>query len=494
MGPMPMTTVSSRASAAPALGGIALVAVAAVAVRLVLFLGVPLYEDEAYYWLWSRHPAFGYFDHPPMVAWVIAASSPLVPGELGVRLGFLVCSGLVVVLTALIAREMSPAPAAPVIAAVLVASAPMHVLVGGLALPDSPTALAYAALCWLACRARGRRFILVGLAWGLALLGKYPAYFLVPGILVLVAWDRSFREELRTPWPWLGGLTALLVFLPNLWWNAHHGFITFTFGVHRAFDGHAGAVRLLEFAGLLVIGAGPVAALAGVPALVRGASTPVRRVAAATLAPLACFAISATLRGIEPNWLVFLYPPLCAAGGAALAALAPRRRTALLAAWVALVALATAVTARELRDPRWLSVTRPPLRRILAGPEVAAGVQQALGSRAEAFVIPSRYQLAAYLAFYGGWRRFGPSFARPSQLDLWDEKPAPGEPVVVVAFDHLPPDLEARLGVVGKTVDTVVDVDWRGRPLYRVAVARFAGQRAGGAGPTGQTREARPAQ
>ena len=45
---------------------------------LILLRGVmagllPLSADEAYYWLWSKHLAAGYFDHPPMIAWLIHA-------------------------------------------------------------------------------------------------------------------------------------------------------------------------------------------------------------------------------------------------------------------------------------------------------------------------------------------------------------------------------------------------------------------------------------
>lgn len=46
----------------------------------------PLVDDEAYYWMWSRHLAWGYFDHPPMIALWIYLGSHVLPGELGVRL------------------------------------------------------------------------------------------------------------------------------------------------------------------------------------------------------------------------------------------------------------------------------------------------------------------------------------------------------------------------------------------------------------------------
>ena len=64
-----------------------LIALALVALRLVAAAFTPLTFDEAYYWMWSKHLAGGYYDHPPMVALVIRAGT-LIAGdtELGVRL------------------------------------------------------------------------------------------------------------------------------------------------------------------------------------------------------------------------------------------------------------------------------------------------------------------------------------------------------------------------------------------------------------------------
>src|SRR5262249_27935614 len=46
-----------------------------------------LVPDEAYYWVWSRHLALSYFDHPPMVAYLIRASTAILGDtELAVRL------------------------------------------------------------------------------------------------------------------------------------------------------------------------------------------------------------------------------------------------------------------------------------------------------------------------------------------------------------------------------------------------------------------------
>src|SRR5919204_6114995 len=60
---------------------------ALLALRLVAAAWTPLTFDEAYYWMWSKHLAGGYYDHPPMVAFVIRAGTMIAGDtELGVRL------------------------------------------------------------------------------------------------------------------------------------------------------------------------------------------------------------------------------------------------------------------------------------------------------------------------------------------------------------------------------------------------------------------------
>ena len=66
-------------------GWIAILAL--VALRLIAAAYTPITFDEAYYWMWSKHLAGGYYDHPPMVAVVIRLGT-LIAGdtEFGVRL------------------------------------------------------------------------------------------------------------------------------------------------------------------------------------------------------------------------------------------------------------------------------------------------------------------------------------------------------------------------------------------------------------------------
>ena len=407
--------------------------------RFLLFRGLDLYADEAYYWMWSRRLDLGYFDHPPVVAWLIRASSAFLPGEPGVRILFVACGALAVVFAGLIARELSDDPRVPAVAAVLAATSPMLMLTGGLALPDAPVEAAYAGATWLVARARGRGWIAAGVAVGLALLSKYTAALLAPALLLLVLLDRDLRDELRTPWPWLGGAVALLVFLPNLLWNASHGWMAILFQVRHGTGSGASLRSFAEFLGGLLGGAGAVALPLGLWRLLRGRDSFTVRLAAATIVPIAVTFVSALRGPVEANWAALVYPALCGAAAAQLVRLRPAWSQGLLAFTVGLGMVFAVGFGLEVRNPTLIPPGSEVVRRFRGWPEYAARARAAAGLAcgavgdppgcrpADPFVYPSSYQEAAALAFYAGWTRFGPASERPSQLDLWNDEPRPGE-------------------------------------------------------------------
>jgi len=497
------------------------VALAAAAVRVALVWGLDLYADEAYYWTWSLRPATGYFDHPPMVAWLIAISSAVIPGEAGVRILFVACGGLAVVFAALVARELSDDRRAPLGAALLAAAAPLLTLTGALALPDAPVEAAYAASTWLLARARGRRWLWAGVAVGLALLSKHTAALLAPALLLLVAWDRELRRELATPWPWAGAAVAVAVFLPNLWWNATHGWVTIAFQLRHGFGGTPSWRTFLEYVGGQLGGPGPVllplatwflvrasrsSADAGTPgaagrpeagaAAARPPSGPVpradpsarvsaaRRVAVATLFPFAVTTLSALRGPVEANWAAFAYPGLAGAAGAALSALRPGLARGLLAGSVALGVAAASVFAYEVRHPTFAPVDSPLVARFRGWREFATRARDAVDracasvgnppgcDAADPFVFTDGYQEAAALAYYAGWRRFGRALARPSQLDLWGATPPPGSPFVTLAVGPVP-DTSGWFRAEGRGPTRPFEVRLKGQRMHRAEVTAY---------------------
>ncbi|GEJ58719.1 ArnT family glycosyltransferase [Anaeromyxobacter diazotrophicus] len=461
-------------------------ALGALAARALAFAPTELYSDEAYYWLWSLRPAPGYFDHPPLVAWLIAASSPLLPGELGVRLPFLVAGAATVVFAALLAGELSEDRRAPLLAALLAATQPMMSLLGGLALPDAPAAAAYTAALWLFARARRWRWLAAGAAVGLALLAKYTAALLAPALLLLVLWDRELRRDLRQAWPWLAALLAVAIFAPCLAWNARHDFVSIAFQLGHGFGAGATPRSVLEFALGQLAGAGPVPLVLGGLALLRARTSAARRVAVAVLLPLAVCAAAALRGRVEANWPALVYPALAAAAGAALAPARPLARGALVGGSVALGVALLALFGAEQAHPQLLAGTpaverfhgwralADEARRLAAGPCAALGCPEG-----QPFLFTTNYQYAAELAFYGGFRRLGPAVERRSQLDLWDDRPAPGEPFLYVGLDGVSPAFRAAFGGAGEQPTQRASIALAGvhlRDLTVTPFARFGGE------------------
>jgi hypothetical protein len=339
-----------------------------------------------------------------------------------------------------VARELSEDPRAPVVAALLAGTAPILTLTGALALPDAPVEAAYAASTWLVARARGRRWIWAGVAVGLALLSKYTAAALAPALVLLVAWDRELREELRTPWPWLGGLVAVAIFLPNLAWNARHGWISIVVQLRHGFGSRANLQTVLQYLGGLLGGPGPVVVPLALWRLARVRTSAGKRIAAATLLPLAVTLASATRGPVEANWGALVYPALAGAAAAALLDLRPVVGRWLLWGSVGLGLAAAAFFASQSRHPTLVAVDTPLVERFRGwreyGARARAAAEEACGrigrppgcDGRDPFVFPGSYQDAGQLAYYAGWTRLGPASERPSQLDLWNDRPAPGQP------------------------------------------------------------------
>src|SRR5499427_7184535 len=207
--------------------------------RLIAAVWTPLTFDEAYYWIWSKHLAGGYYDHPPMVALVIRAGTMIAGDtELGVRL-----------VSILLALPMSFAvyrTAAILFGGVRVAATAaillnvtLMVAVGTLIVtPDAPLLVASSFVLFFLAKVletgRGAWWLAVGAAAGCALLSKYTAMFFGLAIVVWLVAVPKLRHWLWSPWLWLGGLVALALFSPVILWNADHQWVSFVKQLGRA--------------------------------------------------------------------------------------------------------------------------------------------------------------------------------------------------------------------------------------------------------------------
>lgn len=212
-----------------------------VVIRLV-FIGIlDLLPEEAYYWNYAKHLDIGYLDHSPMVAWLIYISeSVLGKSEFAVRLpAFLGWFVFAFFMYRFAENTIGKGIGKPVL--LLLVALPIYMSVGFLMTPDAPFYICWAGtLFFLEKAIFGNRlyaWYMGGVCLGLGLLSKYTMGLIVPAAFVFLLVDKKSRYWLLKPQPYLALLIGLVLFLPVLYWNAQHDWISFVFQGPRRWSG-----------------------------------------------------------------------------------------------------------------------------------------------------------------------------------------------------------------------------------------------------------------
>ena len=150
---------------------------------------IPLHGDEAYYWMWSQHLQTGYYDHPPMIAYLIYLTGFISDAEWGVRLvnvlSFSISALYIYKLSAEISDEKTALNAVLIFFSVLVVQAGYIITT-----PDSPLIMFWTLSLYYSYRAifygELRDYILSGMMLGFAMLSKYSAILLVAAIVLYI--------------------------------------------------------------------------------------------------------------------------------------------------------------------------------------------------------------------------------------------------------------------------------------------------------------------
>jgi len=383
--------------------------------RFVAAAILPLSCDETYYWLWSKHLAAGYFDDPPVIAWSIRIGTTLF-GDVPFGLRFvplllsLVASWAVWrSATALLRSEEAGLRACALFNATIMVAVETFA-----ATPDAP-ALAFSALFLLGLArvqesGNGRWWLLVGLAGGLGLMTKNTAFFVGFGALVWLVVTPSMRRWLASPWPYLGGALAILVFLPNILWNAHNHWATFGLQVSRMESGHWGVRFLGEFIGGLIGMATPftfLLAAMGLALATRQWREARHSVLAAILWPTLLYFTWHSLHDrVQANWPSYIFPEVAIAAALAFdwpwqrvwARVAGVSRAAALP--VALLLLAF-VYVQAFFNLVPIGRKDPMTRLMGVGiPELGAQVEQARQAARAGAVLTTDYPTSGWFAFY----------------------------------------------------------------------------------------------
>ncbi|HET6576405.1 MAG TPA: glycosyltransferase family 39 protein [Fimbriiglobus sp.] len=289
-------------------GGLAALAVA----YLALAATFPPTDDELYYWCWSRDLQLSYFDHPPMTALMIRASTA-VAGQSVFAVRLPACLSSVVVL-GVIGWLMRPRRLLPG-----VALTPLFTFGAALITPDTPLLLFWSAyLAWLVIAHRRLddgtiplwMWFVGGALLGCGALGKYTTVLAVPaGCLSFLLAGRPWRAWV--PGYLLHGCVSFLFVLPVLAFNVREDFAPLRFQWSHAMAAGHGLKPFAEFVGvqLLLFGTMPLVLFPWVVwNLRRLATDPRLRVCACLYAlPLGFFLYKAVRGPLEANWALACY-------------------------------------------------------------------------------------------------------------------------------------------------------------------------------------------
>jgi 4-amino-4-deoxy-L-arabinose transferase-like glycosyltransferase len=253
-----------------------------VSLHLFFASSLSLSIDEAHYALYAARPDLSYFDHPPLVGWIqwplVQAGANdwvlrLIPQTLWLVSLFLAWRLAEAVRMAVPAwtKALAPGVAGRAAATMVLLTPLLHVLAIGL-LPDTllmvlvllimgvclhlcaPVALDGNALLW-------PRWVFLGVLLGLAGLSKYTAILFAAGVAAALLLSHGWRL-LRSPYPWLAALVAVVMVSPVFYWNALNDWISFSYQASHSRGDDWQLRGVLIFAALQLVAFGPLTLIA----------------------------------------------------------------------------------------------------------------------------------------------------------------------------------------------------------------------------------------
>lgn len=264
-----------------------------------------LFDDEAYYWVYSRFLDWGYYDHPPMIAVWIKAGYAIFHNELGVRLFPLLFNAA----TIFIVQQLTCKKDDRLFYAVVLSIAVTQI--GGiLAAPDAPLLFFTVLYFWLYQRFLQKtnliNAVLIGLGMACLLYSKYH------GLLIILLVLCSNLQLLKNKYTYIAGVICLVLFVPHLYWQYTYDFPSVQFHLfERNASGYQFSFTTEYLLGQIAF-AGPVigwlllwAAFMYRPVL------PVERAMKFTLIGIYITFLLSTYKGrVEANWTVVAFIPL----------------------------------------------------------------------------------------------------------------------------------------------------------------------------------------
>ncbi|MFI6290734.1 glycosyltransferase family 39 protein [Nonomuraea sp. NPDC050790] len=413
------------------------IALGTAAILVALSGAYDYHRDELYFRMLAEHPAWGYVDQPPLTPMLARAAIGLFGDTLtAIRIPAAVCAAVLLVLVALIVRELGGGRFAQILTTLGVATAGFVLIVGHSLLTLSVDLPLWAAailfVLKVLLREEPRWWLAAGVVIGVATYNKHLIALLVIGLAVgLLAVGP--RRVLLSPWLWAGALIAVLLAVPNLVYQITNGWPQLKMAAALSAD--KGAEMRALFLPMQVLLLGPAAAVVSAFGFVRLWRD--RRVRALAVAyPVT--GLLTVLSGGRPDYITGLMVLLFAAGCVGLEAARPRWRVAGTAA-LAVVAAGNLFIALPLLPAKEVAQTVIPeanqvVRESLGWPSFAAQLRTVFDrlspeERSRVILLMGNYGNA------GAADRAGLPRVYSAHNQLFEYGPPPETGTVVIAVD-----------------------------------------------------------
>jgi 4-amino-4-deoxy-L-arabinose transferase-like glycosyltransferase len=407
--------------------------------------GFGFHGDELQFMDDARHLAWGNVAYPPMTPFFARLSLDLFGTSIaGFRFFASLAQAVAIMLTGLMAREMGGGVRAQALAGA--ALVPYALGAGALMIYNSFDNLCWILAAWFVVKLLrsedARWWVAVGAAVGLGMMAKYAMAFfaaaIVAGFLVTDA-----RRYLASRWLWAGCAAALLIWAPNLAWEARHHFVSFDF--LRSI--HARDVSLGRTQSFLPDQLYQTIAplwMAGLFFCLKTVSGKRFRAVGWMYAILFAMFLIARARGY---YLAAGYPMLYAAGSVwweqRLASIPDRQRRSWRVAWAvaAAAAVIAAIVALPIGPPRSLlwKLREPELRDEIGWEDLVATVANVrdsipLGDRGRVAVLTTSYAVAGAVDLYGSQYGLPAAISRINSYGERGYGDPPPETVIAIGF------------------------------------------------------------
>ena len=221
-----------------------------------------IHPDEADHWVWSQHLSWGYFEHPPMIAFVIRFFTDIFGDRwYAIELCSQSMSLLTIIFLFILSKELF-GPKAALLSVIITESMPMFFIGSTILTIDNIMIIFWIMTTYLflkGLKEDKKGFLLLsGVTFGLGLMSKYTMILLPASMFLYLIFSPDHRSLLKRKEPYLSFLIGLIIFSPVIFWNAQNDWLSFKYQFTKGLTGGEKGGQFFFFIGSQFVILGPI--------------------------------------------------------------------------------------------------------------------------------------------------------------------------------------------------------------------------------------------